>query len=128
MRQPAVPLWQARFLRPQHALADCVIMQWQGSGHADTPAADAHCQLCLAAQGEAGSEYIAQAAFAVFGPPVAIACADWACEWLQGRTIETARSLNSKDFDKALCLAPAERYAALLVLDALNAALADWGP
>ncbi|MBS64139.1 MAG: hypothetical protein CMN27_14490 [Salinisphaera sp.] len=127
MTQASAPVWQARFLRPQHALADCAIMQWQGSGFADTPAADARCHLYLAAQAEAGSKHIAQAAFAVFGPPVAIACADWACERLQGRTIERARSLTSRDFEQALGLAPAERYAALLVLDALEAALTDWG-
>ncbi|MES1934120.1 scaffold protein [Salinisphaera shabanensis T35B1] len=120
------PVWQRRFLAPGHALADYAIMQWQVQGGADTPGADARCRLYLAVDGDTHEARIDKAAFAMFGPPVAIASADWACEWLQGRTIEAARSLSSRDFEQALCLAPAERYAALLVLDALADALARW--
>ncbi|MES1927299.1 FeS cluster assembly scaffold IscU [Salinisphaera sp. T31B1] len=92
-------------------------MQWQGSGSADTPGADAVCRMLLCL-GEDGQR-IKHAAFEVFGPPVAVACADWACEWLSDRTIAAARSLSVKDFEQALALAPSQRYAALLVADAL---------
>ncbi len=88
---------------------------------ANTPAADAQCRMLLAlAEHETR---IAQAAFEMFGPPVAIACADWACEWLADRTIAAARSLNIRDFEQALALAPEHRYGALLVIDALVDAL-----
>ena len=123
MSATPTPAWQARFLAPRHALADCVIMQWQGVGRADTPGADARCAIYLAVDGQAAAARIATAAFAVFGPPVAIASADWVCEQLTGCTIAQARCLGGRDLEQALGLAPAERYAALLVLDALADAL-----
>ena len=124
MRSTATPSeapWLGRFLRPRHAACECDIIQWKGSGEADTPAADAHCRLFV----DAAEGVIASAAFAAFGPPVVIACADWVCEWLSGRTIDAARSLTVREFEQALVLAPHERYAGLLVLDALTGALRD---
>lgn len=112
-----------RFLRPRHAAQECAIIQWHGKGEADTPAEDAVCRLYLACE----DGKIATAAFAVFGPPVVVACADWACEWLTQRTIDAARGLTVQEFERALVLAPSERYAALLALDALASALADLG-
>ena len=123
--------WRARFLAPRQAYANCDIIQWQGVGEADTPGADALCRLYLqtgAAAGEANeSTRIARAAFAAFGPPMVIACADWACEWLGERTIADARGLSVQDFEAALALSPSDRYAALLVIDALASALVNLG-
>lgn len=124
MRSTATPAeapWLPRFLRPQHAAHECAIIEWQCCGEADTPAADARCRLYLAT----GDGAIPAAAFAAFGPPVVIACADWACEWLIGRTIDVARSLTVREFEQALALTPNERYAGLTVLDALADALRD---
>jgi len=121
MSAVGTPLWMGRFLAPRHALDKCAIIQWQGRGVANTPAADAQCRMLLALAED--ETRIAQAAFAMFGPPVAIACADWACEWLADRTITAARSLNVQDFEQALSLAPEQRYGALLVVDALANAL-----
>jgi len=115
--------WLPRFLSPRHAVVNYAIMRWQGIGDADTPGADAECRLHIACDGLCEQVPIAAAAFAAFGPPVVIACADWACEWLEQRTIGDAHGLSVAHFEQALALAPSERYAALLVLDALAGAL-----
>ncbi len=104
-----------RFLAPAHALPAADDRCWQARGAADTPAADAACELYLAI--EAGQ--VADAAFTLFGPPIAVCCADWLCEVLIGRTMNHIRGLSVQDMERALALAPDERYAALLVIDAL---------
>lgn len=108
-----------RFLAPAHALT--AAGEWQAVGRADTPAADAVCELYLAVE----QGRIRTAAFACYGPPVAIACADWVCEQLQGRTIAAVRGLCAEDVETALVLAPQARYGAMLALDALNNAIAE---
>lgn len=127
MNDGAEPPYLQRFLRPRFALAELGPMVWQGVGEADTPAADARCRLYLGTDGNGGDISIASAGFAAFGPPVVVACADWACERLANRTIGQARSLSVRDFEQALALAPQERYAALLVIDALASALDNLG-
>lgn len=122
-RDPAVRSRLQRFLAPRHAASDCAIMRWHSTGGADTPGADAECRLFIRRSNWADANHIGQAAFAAFGPPVVIACADWACEWLENRTIGDAQSLSIEAFEQALSLAPEERYAAVLVCDALVAAL-----
>lgn len=111
-----------RFLAPQHAFAAGT--KWQVVGRADTPAADAVCELYLAVE----QGRITAAAFTCYGPPVAIACADWVCEQLRGRTIAAACGLCAEDVETALVLAPQARYGAMLALDALNNAIADLEP
>jgi hypothetical protein len=112
-----------RFLHPRHALAEYVNISWQASGAADTPGEDAHCRLCLAVDAGGGAPRLIAAGFAAFGPPVVIACADWVCEHIGERTIAAARSLSAREVERALALVPEERYAALLVIDALAGAL-----
>ena len=109
--------WLRRFLHPGHA----VIEQQPGQlvGRAGTPAADAVCEIHLSLE----DGRIMDAGFAVYGPPVAIACADWLCEQLPGRTIAAARGRSTQDMQAALALAPQERYGAMLAVDALNTAL-----
>lgn len=119
--------WMARFLAPRHALSECAIIQWQGVGDADTPGEDAQCRIHLACEQEDNERRIVAAAFAAFGPPVVVACADWLCEQLRDRTINDARSLKLRDIEQALALAPGERYAALLAIDALASALGNLG-
>lgn len=120
--------WLARFLRPRHALAECAIIQWHGCGYADTPGADAWCRIRLRrCEPTRDRGLIDGAAFAAFGPPVVIACADWACEWLTRRPIAQAGALTTTDFEQALMLQPDERYAALLVGDAVASALVNLG-
>src|SRR5699024_6597209 len=88
-------------------------------GRADTPAADAVCEIHVTLE----DGRIMDARFAVYGPRVAIASADWLCEQLRGRTIASARGLSTQDIQAALALAPQERYGAMLAVDALNTAL-----
>lgn len=116
-----------RFLSPAHVLKLGPDHTWQARGVADTPTADAVCELYLAV--DAGR--IIDVAFALYGPPVAIACADWLCETAVGRTIAAARGLSeqewAQDMEHALALAADERYAAMLAIDALASALLDLG-
>jgi len=79
--------------------------------------------LVLWLRTEAGR--IADARFEAFGGPAAIACGEWLCEWLPGKTPEQARELNGLVLAERLQLRPAERGVALLAEDALKAALAD---
>lgn len=112
-----------RFLAPAHAVAGR--QGWQAVGSADTPAADAVCEIYLTIDAAAEPVRIGDAAFALYGPPVAIACADWLCSQLAGRTIAAARGLSVQDMQTALALTPEARYAGLLALDALDDALAN---
>lgn len=121
-----VPVWMSRFLGPAQSAANCDIIEWHGMGFADTPASDAQCRIMIGIDSEAGADVrITRAAFEVLGPPVAIACADWLCEWLEHRTVGEAGDLSVTAIEKALEIAPSQRYAALLVIDALVKALAD---
>ncbi len=90
---------------------------------ADTPAADAACEVYLAVDATG----IVDAAFTLFGPPIAVSCADWLCESLIGRTIAQARGLSGQDVECALALAPDERYAGMLVVDAVANAAVNLG-
>jgi hypothetical protein len=121
------PAWLERFLAPRHALAEYDIIQWQGVGEADTPGEDAYCRIHIACTHSGADERIVAAAFAAFGPPVVVACADWVCERLHERTIDEARSLSLREIEQALTLAPGERYAALLAGDAVARALGNLG-
>lgn len=106
-----------RFLRPRHVLqgeAPGAIV-----GRADTPAADAVCEIHLGI--DAGR--IVEARFAAYGAPLTVACADWLCEYISGRTIAATRGLSTQDMQAALALAAEERFAAMLALDALHNAL-----
>jgi|AntDeeMetagen681_2_1112603.scaffolds.fasta_scaffold02260_3 NifU-like protein involved in Fe-S cluster formation len=123
MSAPAASPWLLRFLAPRHALCDHAISQWHGVGEADTPGEDARCGMYLALAQNDGEKRIVAAAFTAFGPPVVVACADWFCQRLNECTIEDARSLDLRAAEHDLALAPEQRYAALLISDALSAAL-----
>lgn len=116
--------WLARFLAPAYAAGYRVSEEWQGEGMADTPGADARCRIWL--RREEHTQCL-QAVFALFGPPVAVAAADWVCEQVCRETIETASGLTPRDVEQALALPPAQRYAGLLVIDALANALVNLG-
>ncbi|MES1943800.1 iron-sulfur cluster assembly protein IscU [Salinisphaera sp. PC39] len=67
---------------------------------------------------------IVGATFLARACPAGIAAADWACEWLRGRTLEEARGLTVAHIEAGAGLAPDRRDRGLLVEDALAAALA----
>lgn len=109
----------ARFLQPGHAVDPASSAKWQASGQAQTPGADASCRVFVSVAGDGRL----QAGFAAFGPPVVIACADWLCEWAEQQTPSTASAVTLKDIEQALALSATQRYAGLLVMDALANAL-----
>lgn len=139
----AVPAWLKRFLQPQFALAGAAagavtdansdfgmaaepdpepnIVTATVTGRADTPATDAVCEIYLTVD----ATRIVVMRFAVYGPPVVVACADWLCEAASGRTIAAARGLSPQDLQQALALSAQQRYGALLALDALDNALSQ---
>jgi NifU-like protein involved in Fe-S cluster formation len=109
----------ARFLRPAFALAADSLADWPASGVAETPGADARCRIVLAEQ--AGGRLAA--AFAAFGPPEVIACADWLCERVAGQTVSAAHAVTVPEVETALALPPVQRYAGAIAVDALHHAL-----
>ncbi|MGN8198957.1 iron-sulfur cluster assembly scaffold protein [Salinisphaera sp. RV14] len=113
----------ARFLRPARAVAPETAAGWPASGAAETPGEDARCRVFLARDDAARL----RAAFAAFGPPVVVACADWVCEQVTGQTAEFARILTLADVEKALALTPTQRYAGLVAIDALANAMINLG-
>lgn len=124
MNELLAEAWRERFLAPGHAINYRYIDEWYCEGVADTPSADARCRIWLR---RLYDTHGLQATFALFGPPVAVAAADWVCEQVCGETIETARGLTPRDVEQALALAPAQRYAGILVIDALANALVNLG-
>ena len=111
-----------RFLAPRYALNRGKV-DWQAVGEADTPGEDARCRIGLVS--DTRTSHITDIGFRVFGPSVTIACADWLCERLMKRTLTEARKITINDFQEPLALMPSERYAAILVLDALANALCN---
>lgn len=105
----------ARFLHPARAVDAVAGQAWQASGAAETPGEDARCRIFVAVD---GSNRL-QTAFAAFGPPVVIACADWVCEHVAGQPVEYTCTLTLADVEKALALTPSQRYAGLVAIDAL---------
>ncbi|MGB7756674.1 MAG: iron-sulfur cluster assembly scaffold protein [Salinisphaera sp.] len=113
----------ARFLRPGYAVDPAALDAWPASGAAETPGEDARCRVFLALD-ETGC---LRAAFAAFGPPVVVACADWVCERVAGQAVEFTRIITLADVEKALALAPTQRYAGLVAIDALANAVINLG-
>lgn len=92
------------------------------SGRASAPGdLDLALYLSLAPDGVT----IGEARFRARACPAGIAAADWACEWLRGRTLDEARGLTVEDIESGAGLAPDRRDRGLLVEDALAAALAQ---
>ncbi|KEZ75840.1 iron-sulfur cluster assembly scaffold protein [Salinisphaera hydrothermalis] len=114
---------RARFLRPTYAVDADAVDAWPASGAADTPGEDARCRVFLAV----GNDGRLKAAFAAFGPPVVIACADWICERVTAQTVEITHTVTLADVEKALALTPTQRYAGLLAIDALSNAVINLG-
>lgn len=90
------------------------------SGEARTPASKAVLRLYLCMiEGR-----IEAARFQALGCPSTIAAADWACEWLEGRSLADAQAFEPTLIATALALPPERRHCAILPDDALRAVLA----
>lgn len=69
---------------------------------------------------------IRDACFRAFGCGSAIAAGSLATLWLKGRSLDQALSIDSQDFVRELHLPPVKAHCALLVQDAIRAAVADY--
>lgn len=67
---------------------------------------------------------IVDARFEAFGCPATIACGEWLCAWLIGRSLPDAERLRGLEIAQTLALPAAKRSVALKAEDALKAALA----
>lgn len=67
---------------------------------------------------------VERAVFRALACPSGIAAADWACEWLHGRTLADAGGLTAGAVEAGAGLDPGKRDCGLLVEDAIAAAMA----
>lgn len=86
------------------------------TGEARTPGSDAVLRFYL----DVDAGIVASAQFQAFGCPATIAAGDWACEWLNGRSLDQAGAFSAAGMETALELPPDKRHVALLVEDALK--------
>lgn len=107
-----------RFLAPAHA-GDPP----RGTRVLEGRAAAGGMRLALYLELDAAGETIQRAAFRAHGCPSTVAAADWACEWLPGRTLKEVRGLNAVTIEEGAGLAPEKRNCGLLIEDALEKAL-----
>lgn len=73
-----------------------------------------------------GQQIIAEAKFKAQASVAIIAACSWVTEWLLGKSLAAAAQLQSSDIVTALNLPPLKIHCALLVADAVNAAILDW--
>jgi nitrogen fixation NifU-like protein len=69
---------------------------------------------------------ITDAKFKTFGCGSAIASSSLATEWLKGKTIEQALTIDNMDIVEELALPPAKIHCSVLAEDAIKGAIADY--
>jgi Fe-S cluster assembly scaffold IscU len=69
---------------------------------------------------------ISDAKFKTFGCGSAIASSSLATEWLKGKTIDEAMSIDNMDIVEELALPPVKIHCSVLAEDAIKAAIADY--
>jgi nitrogen fixation protein NifU and related proteins len=74
--------------------------------------------------GESG--VIEDARFKTFGCGSAIASSSLVTEWVKGRTLEDALTIQNRDVAEELDLPPVKRHCSVLAEDAIKAAVADY--
>jgi nitrogen fixation protein NifU and related proteins len=74
--------------------------------------------------GEGG--VIEDARFKTFGCGSAIASSSLVTEWVKGRTLEDALTIQNRDVAEELDLPPVKRHCSVLAEDAIKAAVADY--
>lgn len=108
---------------PRHAGAFEKTETRIGAGTAGTPDMGqvTRIQIRVNSQG-----HIEEARFKTYGSPPAIAASSLAAEWLTGKTLDEALALTSTEIARELSLPAAKIHCALLVEDAVKAAVADY--
>ena len=71
-------------------------------------------------------EKIIDAKFKTFGCGSAIAASSLATEWVKGRTLDEANTVQNTDIVEELSLPPVKIHCSVLVEDAIKAAIRDW--
>lgn len=69
---------------------------------------------------------IEDAKFKTFGCGSAIASSSLATEWLKGKTIEEAETIQNRMIAEELCLPPVKIHCSVLAEDAIKSAIADF--
>ena len=72
------------------------------------------------------NEKIIDAKFKTFGCGSAIASSSLATEWVKGRTLDEANTVQNTDIVEELSLPPVKIHCSVLVEDAIKAAIRDW--
>lgn len=108
---------------PRHAGAFEKTESHIGTGTAGTPDMGqvTRIQIRVTPQG-----HIEEARFKTYGGPPAIAASSLVAEWITGKTLDEALTLTSAEIARELSLPAAKIHCALLVEDAVKAAVADY--
>jgi nitrogen fixation protein NifU and related proteins len=69
---------------------------------------------------------IEDAKFKTFGCGSAIASSSLATEWIKGKTVDQALTIQNMDIVKELSLPPVKIHCSVLAEDAIRAAIGDW--
>lgn len=113
--------WRDRFLAPSHAIESGADRPHFVCGRSKISGGDSRVAVFLA-PAVTGSARLS-ARFSVYGPPVLIVCADYACEQLGRSGIDTARCPQVQTIENTLALDPKDRFAIIAVQDAVADAL-----
>jgi Fe-S cluster assembly scaffold IscU len=73
-----------------------------------------------------GTHTIVDAKFKTFGCGSAIASSSLATEWLKGKTIDQALTIDNMDIVEELALPPVKIHCSVLAEDAIRSAIADY--
>src|ERR1700758_717080 len=72
------------------------------------------------------TQVIEEAKFKTFGCGSAIASSSLATEWVKGKKVEEALTINNTDIVRELSLPPVKIHCSVLAEDAIKAAIVDW--
>ena len=84
------------------------------------------CGDVMRLQIEVSDNIITDAKFKTFGCGSAIASSSLATEWLKGKTIEQALTIDNMDIVEELALPPVKIHCSVLAEDAIKGAIADY--
>lgn len=111
-----------RYRHPRHVASFDPLDEQVGTAQVGSAALGDVLKLQIRVQGNA----IEAACFRAFGGPATIAVGSLASEWLTGRSVQAALNIRSQDFVSALDLPPIKLHCALLAVEAIQAAVADY--